>query len=116
MGTLPWGTADPDEHGFDDRLFVASTRSHRRGPHPLGALTFADPSSHPVLVPRADGTLTYAAHRAIAITAFADGEVPRTAGFDWEDWNLVTCHERRKARLGVLATAFDRARAPPNAA
>ena len=49
----------------------------------------------------------------IQISTVSDGQQLRTAGYDWEDWNVVKFHERRKAGFDVLAEGFDRAAAAP---
>ena len=49
----------------------------------------------------------------IEIETVAAGQELRTAGYDWEDWNVVSSHERRKAGWDVLAAEFDRTAAAP---
>ena len=75
-------------------------------------LTYSDPSSHQVMVPHADATVTSERTGRIAITAVADGEAAHTAGYDWEDWNAVTSHERRKVGWEVLVEQFGLASEP----
>jgi hypothetical protein len=65
------------------------------------------------MVPHEDGTVTSRRTGRIAITTAADGQELRTAGYDWNDWNMVSSHERRKVGWAVLAAEFDRAAAPP---
>jgi hypothetical protein len=113
IGKLRWGTANPKQRGFDDRVLVASHGRTVEVRLPWMMLTYSDPSSHQVMVPHDDATVTSQRTGRIAITAFADGQELRTAGYDWEDWNVITSHERRKVGWGVLAAEFDRAAAPP---
>ena len=113
VGKLRWGTADPREPGFDDRVLVASHRRTVEVRLPWMMLTYSDPSSHQVMDPQEDGAVRSQRTGRIAITAFADGQELRTAGYDWEDWNIVSSHERRKAGWDILATEFGRAAAPP---
>jgi hypothetical protein len=113
IGKLRWGTADPSEPGFDDRVLVASHGRTVEIRLPWMMLTYSDPSSHQVMVPHEDATITSQRTGRIAISAFSAGHELRTAGYDWEDWNVIASHERRKHGWGVLATEFDRTAAPP---
>lgn len=112
VGRLRWGTADPAARGFDNRVLVASRGHTVEVRLPWMLLTYSDPSSHRVMVPHDDGRVTSQRTGAIAITTVAAGQTLATAGYDWDDWNAVSFHERRKAGWDVLATAFDRAAAP----
>ena len=80
---------------------------------PWMMLTYSDPSSHQVMVPHEDATVTSQRTGRVAITTVAGGQELHTAGYDWEDWQVVSSHERRKHGWGVLAAEFDRAAAPP---
>ncbi|MDX6554037.1 MAG: hypothetical protein QOD86_232 [Miltoncostaeaceae bacterium] len=112
VGTLPWGTADPGAEGFDDRHLIDADGEAVEVRIPWALLTFADPSSRRVLVPRADGTMDTEAIDRIGITVVRDGEVTTTAGYGLEDWNRVGWHERRKDGWDVLQSAFREAFAP----
>ena len=114
IGRLRWGTANPKQRGFDDRVLVASKGHTVEIRLPWMMLTYSDPSSHQVMVPRTrTGRSRRSAPGASGITAFADNQELRTAGYDWEDWNVIKFHERRKAGWDVLAAGFDRAAAAP---
>jgi hypothetical protein len=114
IGKLRWGTADPTKPGFDDRVLVASRGRTVEVRVPWMMLTYSDPSSHQVMVPHDDGTVGSQRTGRIAITTVAGGQELHTAGYDWEDWNVVSSHERRKIGWDVLATEFDRVAAPPH--
>jgi hypothetical protein len=76
-------------------------------------LGYSDPSSHQVMVPHAHSAVTSKRSGRIGIVTVAGSQELRTAGYDWEDWNVVSFHERRKTGWDVLAAEFDRAAAPP---
>jgi hypothetical protein len=113
VGKLRWGTANPDDRRFDDRVLVAARGRTVEVRLPWMLLTYSDPSSHQVAVPHDDATVTSQRTGRIGITTVAGGQQLRSAGYDWEDWNVVSSHERRKVGWGVLAAEFDRAAAPP---
>jgi hypothetical protein len=73
---------------------------------PWSYLTFGDPSSHTVYVPHRDGTVTGEHVGRLGIVAARGRQVLQTPGYDWEDWNRVTWHERRKQGWDVLHRAF----------
>jgi len=113
IGRLRWGTANPAQRGFDDRVLVASKRHTVEVRLPWMMLGYSDPSSHQVMVPHTRGPVTSKRTGRIQISTTAGGQQLRTAGYDWEDWNVVEFHERRKAGWDVLAAGFDRAAAAP---
>ena len=75
-------------------------------------LTYSDPSSHQVMVPHGDASVTSQRTGRIGITTVADSQVLATDGYDWDDWNTVTSHERRKVGFEVLAEQFGLASEP----
>jgi hypothetical protein len=76
-------------------------------------LGYSDPSSHQVMVPQEHSAVTSKRTGRVGIEAVAAGQQLHTAGYDWEDWNVVESHERRKAGWDVLAAEFDRTAAAP---
>ena len=76
-------------------------------------LGYSDPSSHQVMVPHTHGPVTSKRTGRVQISTVAEGRQLRTAGYDWEDWNIVKSHERRKKGWKVLAAEFDRVAASP---
>jgi len=113
IGRLRWGTANPKQKGFDDRVLVASKGHTIEVRLPWMMLGYSDPSSHQVMVPHTHGPVTSKRTGRVQISTVADGRQLRTAGYDWEDWNVVDSHERRKGGWDVLASGFDRAAAAP---
>ncbi|MEO8686744.1 MAG: hypothetical protein ABI611_00830 [Solirubrobacteraceae bacterium] len=113
IGRLRWGTANPKQKGFDDRVLVASKGHTIEVRLPWMMLGYSDPSSHQVMVPHSHGPVTSRRTGRIEIETVAAGQELRTAGYDWDDWNVVASHERRKVGWDVLAAEFDRAAAPP---
>jgi hypothetical protein len=57
ISALRWGTADPKARAFDDRVTVAGGGKVVELRIPWAMLTLADPSSHKVRVPKADGSV-----------------------------------------------------------
>ena len=106
IGRLRWGTANPAQAGFDDRVLVASRGRTVEVRLPWMMLTYSDPSSHQVIVPHDDATVTSQRTGRIGITTAADSQVLATDGYDWDDWNTVTSHERRKVGWDTLVDAF----------
>jgi hypothetical protein len=113
IGRLRWGTANPRQRGFDDRVLVASKGHTIEVRLPWMMLGYSDPSSHQVMVPHSHAAVTSKRTGRIEIETVAAGQALRTSGYDWEDWNIVTSHERRKVGWGVLGAEFDRAAAAP---
>ena len=65
---------------------------------PWAMLTFSDPSSRQVWVPKADGSVdTLKVGRLGIDVAPAGGAAVTTNGYGWDEWNRVDFHERRKA-------------------
>jgi hypothetical protein len=112
VGTLPWGTADPEADGFDDRNLIDADGAVVEVRIPWALLTFADPSSRRLLTPRPDGTMDTEIAERVGISVVRDGQVTETAGFAWEDWNAVTWHERPKDGWETLQKAFREAAGP----
>jgi hypothetical protein len=107
IGELPWGTADPRSASFDSRTLVAGAGTVVELRLPWAMLTFADPSSRRVVVPRPDGSITTRRVGRTGIVVAAAGSEPvRTRGYAWEPWNRVEWHERRKAGWPLLSRAF----------
>jgi hypothetical protein len=113
IGRLRWGTANPKQRGFDDRVLVASKGHTIEVRLPWMMLGYSDPSSHQVMVPHSHGPVASKRTGRVGIETVAGGQELRTAGYDWEDWQVVSSHERRKRGWGVLAAEFDRAAASP---
>ena len=65
---------------------------------PWAMLTFSDPSSHQVWVPKADGSVGTLKVGRLGIDVAPAGEAAvATNGYGWDEWNRVDWHERRKA-------------------
>jgi hypothetical protein len=111
ISALRWGTADPKARAFDDRVTVAGGGRTVELRIPWAMLTFTDPSSHRVWVPKADGSVDTLEVGRLGIAVAPAGEPPvPTRGYGWEEWNRVDYHERRKAgwptvRRAMLAAA-----------
>jgi hypothetical protein len=98
ISALRWGTADPKAHAFDDRVTVAGGGKTVELRIPWAMLTFADPSSHQVWVPKADGGVDTLKVGRLGIDLAPAGEgAVSTNGYGWDEWNRVDFHERRKA-------------------
>ncbi len=70
-------------------------------------LTFADPSSHRVWVPKADGSVGTLEVGRLGIDVAPEGEdAVATNGYGWDPWNRVEFHERRKAGWPVVRDAM----------
>ena len=106
VGTLPWGSADPEDGDFDERHLIDADGEVVEIRVPWALLTFSDPSSRRLLTPRPDGALDTEIAERIGISVVRDGQVAETAGFAWEDWNRVAWHERRKDGWETLQKAF----------
>jgi hypothetical protein len=103
VGHLMWGSADPAARSYDGRTLVAGDGATVEVRIPWALLTFTDPSSHRVWVPRSDGTI---ATRRVGPLRIDGGE------YDWDDWTAVQWRERRKAGWDAVARAFSRAERP----
>lgn len=101
---LGWGTGDPEAEGFDQRNLVMGEGNVLELRLPWGMIGFGDPSTHQVLRGRPNGTMTTERTGPVGITVQA-GEQPvlETSGYDWDDWNSVDWHERRKAGWPAIA-------------
>jgi hypothetical protein len=98
ISALRWGTADPKARAFDDRVTVAGGGDVVELRIPWAMLTFTDPSSHQVWVPKADGSVGTLKVGRLGIDVAPEGDAPvSTAGYGWDEWNRVDFHERRKA-------------------
>ena len=107
VGALRWGTADPGARDFDSRVTVAGAGEVVELRIPWAMLTFSDPSSRSVWVPKADGSVgTLKVGRLGIEAAPATGPAVRTAGYGWEEWNRVAFHERRKASWPAVRRAM----------
>jgi hypothetical protein len=114
VGNLRWGTADPsDPRLFDSRVTVSGTKDFVELRLPWAMLTFSDPSSHLVWVPKGDGsvdTLKVGPRIGIQVAA-KDQPAVATNGYAWEDWNRVEYHERRKAGWPTVRRSMQEAAA-----
>lgn len=112
--TLPWGTADPTAAGSDDRHLVDASGSIVELRLPWGLLGYGDPSSHAVLRGTAHGRLVTRRGGRLAVSVqLGTAPLLRTTGYDWEGWNSVTTHERRKAGWGAVRREFAASAAAP---
>ena len=68
---------------------------------PWALLTFSDPSSHLVYVPRPNGTIGTRKVGPMRIEALGS-----EAEYGWDDWNKVDWRERPKAGWDAVAQAF----------
>ena len=74
---------------------------------PWAMLTFADPSSHRVWVPKADGSVDTLEVGRLGIDVAPAGEdAVSTNGYGWDAWNRVDHHERRKAGWPTVQRAM----------
>ncbi len=103
---LPWGSGDPSATGGDTRNLVDGHGTTIEVRIPWLLLGYADPSSHLVLMPHPDGSLTTIKTGRVGIGVVAGGRLLVTSGASWADWDAVTAHERLKQGVGVLAHAF----------
>ena len=98
ISALRWGTADPKAAAFDDRVTVSGGEDVLELRIPWAMLTFTDPSSHRVWVPKADGSVDTLEVGRLGIAVAPSGEpAVATNGYGWDEWNRVDHHERRKA-------------------
>jgi hypothetical protein len=109
VGNLPFGTGDPASASFDERHLVDGQGTVLELRIPWMLLTYSDPSSHQVWQTHADGTITSRTTGPVGIAVAQGGKVDVQAHYDWESWNKVTWHERRKAGWDTIATALGHA-------
>ena len=102
VSRLRWGTADPDARDFDARVTVAGDEAVTELRIPWALLTFSDPSSHRVWEPHADGTVGTRVVGPLGIEVIGGPEI----SYEWEGWDAVEWHERRKAGWDAVARAF----------
>ncbi len=108
FGELRWGTTDPNSANFDDRALVNGSKNVLELRIPWGMIGLSDPSSKLLLRPKPDGTLRSETIERIGINVVGPGGiVAKTTGYNWEVWNRVTWHERKKAGWPFLQKAFD---------
>jgi hypothetical protein len=107
VGRLRWGTANPAAKAFDGRVTVAGGKDLVELRIPWALLTFTDPSSHMVWVPKGDGSVGTLKVGRLGIQVAAQGAAPVvTSGYGWDDWNRVDSHERRKAGWPMVERAM----------
>jgi uncharacterized short protein YbdD (DUF466 family) len=109
---MPWGTADPEETGFDDRNLIIGKDDVLEIALPWSMMSFADPSRHSLYVvtpnPDLDKTVTTRRTDRIGISFAVDGEpLVRTRGFTWKGWDAIQWHERRKDGWQLVQRAFE---------
>ena len=78
IGHLRWGTANPKQRGFDDRVLVASKGHTIEVRLPWMMLGYSDPSSHQVMVPHDHSAVTSKRTGRIEIATVAAGQELRT--------------------------------------
>jgi hypothetical protein len=104
---MQWGTTDPAAPGFDDRNMIDGAGPVLEVALPWSMMSFADPSTHRLYVPKMDGTIGTRRTTRIGIAIAVDGEpLLRTKGFTWDGWDTVQWHERRKAGWPMLRTMY----------
>jgi hypothetical protein len=107
VGALRWGTADPASPSFDSRVTVSSGKGFVELRLPWAMLTFADPSSHQVWVPKGDGSVDTLTVGRLGIQVAPAGQpAVATNGYGWDGWNRVDYHERRKAGWPAVRRAM----------
>lgn len=109
---LRWGTANPSDPAFDSRTTIGGGKDFVELRLPWAMLTFADPSSHLVWVPKGDGSVDTLKVGRIGIQVATQGQpAVATTGYGWDDWNRVDYHERRKAGWPTVRRSMQEAAA-----
>lgn len=116
LNPLVRGSSDPAAPDFDSRAVWAASGTVVELRVPWMMLGFADPSSRQALVAAADGSVATVTVDRLGISLTAGTERTETAGYAWEDWNLVTWHERPKVGLDLVVVAIAEVSAPRTAA
>jgi hypothetical protein len=107
VSLLPWGSADPAMPSADSRNLIENDATHLEMRIPWMLLGYADPSSHLVLVSRAN-TLTTVHSGRVAVMLHEGDATVATSGYDWDDWQTVGRSERLKRGAEELGAAFAR--------
>ncbi len=111
---LPWGTRDPKSPNFDVRNLAYGQGTTLELAVPWALLTFADPSSKQVYVPKATGEIDHETVDALRLDVVEpDGQVLTAKPYEWDNWNTVKWHERRKAGWDVLHQSYVQTADPP---
>ena len=104
---MRWGTTDPAAPTFDDRNMIDGAGPVLEVALPWSMMSFADPSTHRLYVPKTDGTIGTRRTDRLGISIAVDGEpLVRTKGFTWDGWDTVQWHERRKAGWPMLQAMY----------
>jgi cellulose synthase/poly-beta-1,6-N-acetylglucosamine synthase-like glycosyltransferase len=107
LDVLRQGTTDPESPTYDNRnlAFLAEATAELR--IPWSYLTYSDPSSHQVYVPNPDGTISSQTVDGLRVSIHdADATEIVSLSYDWENWNAIDWHERKKAGWPTLADVF----------
>jgi hypothetical protein len=104
FGNLRWGSNDPTKPGFDDRNLVNGAGSVLELRLPWGMIGMSDPSLKLALRPQAGGKMVGVPFDRIGIavagpdaaTDATTDATTKTAGYTWDNWNVVKWHERKK--------------------
>jgi hypothetical protein len=114
LTSLPIGSGDPGNRSFDQRTLVAATGPIVEIRLPWALLGFSDPSSKKLYDQHEDGRVSTDDAGPIRVATIAGDEPLLTAApYDWEPWQQVSSHERRKAGFDDLASTFRDVSAAP---
>jgi hypothetical protein len=106
LSRLRWGRA-PEAGGTDDRVLADGRGGTVELRIPWALLTYADPSSHAIAVPRPDGSVATAHAGPVGIAVAPAGRPAAAArAYRFAGWNRVRWHERRKAGWRTVARAM----------
>ena len=107
ISMLPWGNAYPAVASADSRNLIDNDDTHLEIRIPWMLLGYADPSSHLMLVPRANALTTVHTGR-VAVMLHESNATVATSGYDWNDWQTVHRSERLKRGADELGAEFAR--------
>ena len=115
ISSLPIGTGDPEADGFDQRTLVSARGKVVEARLPWALLGFSDPSSLKLVVehPAGEAETTDALPVRTGIVA-GDDPVLVSSAYEWEPWDTVSWHERRKSGFDDLGAAMRELSQPPS--